>query len=209
MIQTDLPGDFLDDAFSGRTIAFLEGPLKDIPFRLVRTFGDENNNNNVELNLAANFVIDLSEVGEEIIEIDGTPEKLYEVAELTPNRLVYDTNGVGFRFILNGSVFNGLGLNPSGLTGVNRIPEAQVGSSVGPIYEEVVDPLANIEFTLNTRLTGSQYRGGTEFPQPDEAWDAPDWENPFLAWQPSDHRRAWLDHRTAADLLGHSRMRRS
>ena len=41
---------------------------------------------------------------------------------------------------------------------------------------------------------GTQAAGGNgmtyAFPEPDEEWDAADFENWFLAWQPSDHRRS-------------------
>ena len=198
---------FLDDAFSGRILTFVEGPLAKISFRLIRTFGIENGtpdsgvtvNNAVEYGLAGNFVIDLSEIGEETIMIDGVPEQLYDIAENDPNRLLYDpgadglpgmagnrvfgapgSDDIGYRFILNGGVFNGRGVNPSGLTGVDR----------GTLP---ADPGAEIEFTFNTRLTGAAYRGGTANPELDEAWDAADWENLFLAWQPSDHRRPILN----------------
>jgi hypothetical protein len=207
--QTQLTSD-IDDALAGRIITFVEGPLKNIPFRIVRSFGHDNGTPDqgdsigqpTEYNLAGNVVIDLSEVGTETITIDGVPESLYDVAANNPNRLLYDTgpdeepgragvadnlgqpfsDDVGFRFVLNGAVFNGRGINPAGVTGVRRN-----GNNL--------DDNAHIEFTLNSRLTGTDYQGGNTstgaYPEPDEGWDAPDMENIFLAWQPSDHRRSF------------------
>ncbi|WP_182865786.1 hypothetical protein [Stieleria mannarensis] len=208
----------LDDALTGRIVTFDEGPLKNRPFRIVRSFGTDNGTpdqgvtigDNAEYSMAGNLVIDLSEFGDEVITIDGVSERLFVVAQNSPNRLLYspgpdgqpgragvDDDGVngqddtgelgfpntddyGFRFVVNGQIFNGAGLNPAGVTGLAR-------------NGAVIEPAAHIEFTLNSRLTGADYQGGngTDFayPQLDEAWDAADMENIFLAWQPSDHRR--------------------
>lgn len=196
----------LDDAFAGRIVTFFEGPLANISFRVVRSFGIDNGtpdngqniNNGPEYSLAGNFVIDLAEIGDETIMINGIAENIYDVAANDPNRLLYDagpdgqpgvpgnpvlgfigSDDIGYRFILNGTVYNGRGSNPSGATGITRGTLAS-------------DPNAEIEFTLNSRLTGAVFQSGTTPPEFDEAWDAADWENIFLAWQPSDHRRAIL-----------------
>ncbi|MCD0461802.1 hypothetical protein LOC72_20210 [Roseiconus lacunae] len=207
----------LDDSLAGRVLTFDEGPLKNYSFRVIRSFGRENGTsdsgssaagvtNLAEYALGGNVVIDLAEMGTEEIEINGVIERLYDVAAASPNLLLYspgdddapgvagvDDDGingvddagelgyplsddVGYPFVLNGGVFNGRGLNPEGVTGVDRR-----GTSL--------DGNAEIEFTLNSRLTGFSYQGGSLAPEMDEAWDAADWENMFLAWQPSDHRR--------------------
>lgn len=206
----------LDDVITGRVVTFDEGPLKNKSFRVIRYFGIENGtddngvsiSNNPEYCLAGNIVIDLSELGTETVIINGVPEQLYTVAANYPNALLYSTgddgepgragfddNGsggtddpteigafnsddVGYRFVLNGGVFNGYGVNPDGVTGLQR---------TAPVAYQ--DQHANIEFTLNTRITGAAFQAGAQTPQFDETWDAADWENIFLAWQPSDHRR--------------------
>ncbi len=189
----------LDDALTGRILTFVEGPLKNIPFRIVRYFGRSNGTLDsgvtedlaIEYSLAANVVIDLTDVGSETLSINGVIRQLYDVAANNPNALLYDPgpdnnrgtdDDIGYRFVVNGGVFNGEGLNPAGVTGVRR-------------NGSMLDPGANIEFTLNSRLTGRDYQGGNassgEYPEPDEPWDAADMENIFLAWQPSDHRRAF------------------
>ncbi|KAA5540692.1 hypothetical protein FYK55_20080 [Roseiconus nitratireducens] len=212
---------YLDDALAGRIVTFDEGPLKDQSFRIVRSLGTDNGTpdqgNSItdppEFNMAGNLVIDLSELGDEIVTINGVPEQLYLVAANFPNRLLYSpgpddapgqagvdddgANGVddagelgapgsddvGFRFVVNGAVFNGRGINPAGVTGLVR-------------NGTVLDQGSDIEFTLNSRLTGTVYQGGDgtvgAFPEPDEGWDVADMENIFLAWQPSDHRRSAL-----------------
>ncbi|MEO1618273.1 MAG: hypothetical protein AAFV88_20645, partial [Planctomycetota bacterium] len=145
-----------DDAMTGRIISFEEGPLANVPFRIVRSFGRDNGTNDEgasianqwEYGLAGNFVIDLDELGDELIEINGISRRLYQVAATAPNLLTYDvgpdnapgaagiddngnsvtddegevgwpgTDDVGFRFVLNGAVFNGRGVNPSGQSGL-------------------------------------------------------------------------------------------
>lgn len=167
-----------------------------------------------DYSLAGSVIIDLAEIGTESILVNGVSERLYDIAANSPNALLYsvgddglpgrggvDDNGIngiddfaelgaansddiGYRFVLNGGVFNGRGLNPEGTTGVQR-------------NGGLLDAFGNIEFTLNARLTGSSYSAvdgvdgdsNVTFPEPDEAWDAADMENIFLAWQPSDHRR--------------------
>lgn len=183
----------------------------------------------VEYSLAGNLVIDLSELDSETITVNGIPEPLYPTAANTPNQFLYgpgpdgfpggpgDDDGqngandpgelgwpgsddLGFRFVLNGTVFNGRGVNTSGDSGLVR--NNRPGQPASFASSAWLDRYGDIEFTLNSRLTGTAYWGGVypgnaaQFqvspPEFDEAWDAADLENLFLAWQPSDHRRPIL-----------------
>ncbi|MEP4682883.1 MAG: hypothetical protein ABJ015_14695 [Rhodopirellula bahusiensis] len=78
---------------------------------------------------------------------------------------------------MNGQPFNGKGINPEGVTGIN---DSGANS----------DPFAEIELQYNARLIGAGARSGSTSPEMDEAYDVADFENLFLAWQPSDHRRS-------------------
>ncbi|QDT60246.1 hypothetical protein SV7mr_27660 [Stieleria bergensis] len=164
-----------------------------------------------EYDLAGNFVIDLSERPEETIEIDGIIQQLYLVANNTPNALLFhpgpdgapgalgvDDNGngtvddlgelgrpgsddYGYRFTLNGAPFRGRGRNASGNNGLVR----EDGNNI--------DPAAAIELQFNDRLIGpgshADVDGLLERAEPNESHDAADFDNLFLAFQPSDHRR--------------------
>ncbi len=209
-IPSDLRVNY-DDIFAGRLVTFVEGPLYGVTFRVIRSFGRDNAGSNQEASLAGCLVIDLSEMPTEELSVDGSTEALYVTAGIHPNRLLYDagdderpgragfdddgnmtvddftelgypgSDDIGYRFVINGGAFNGLGQNPSGLTGVTRAGN-------------VIDSLAHIELQPNASLIGTQAAGGNggtfAYPSPDEQWDAADLENWFLAWQPSDHRRA-------------------
>jgi hypothetical protein len=213
-LPTNLPQN-VDDAIAGRLITFLEGPLTNETFQIIRSFGGANgtgSSNAIETFLAGSIIIDLGEGPSEIM-IDGVPEDLMTVAASDTQRLLYavgddqqpgrsgvddDGNGIiddtselgfrgsddlGYKFVLNGVRFNGAGQNPSATTGLYRNGNA-------------VDRGADIELQLNPRLMGSDAHsmasGVRVYPQQDEPWDAPDFENIFLAWQPSDHRSAGL-----------------
>ena len=203
----------IDDVFSGRLVTFSEGPLQGVTFRIVRSFGTDNGTMPVDVNeaaLAGNLVVDLSEMPTELINVDGRTEPLYIVAANTPNRLLYspgpdglpgragvddDSNSitddftelgygnsddVGFQFVVNGRPFNGRGQNPEGADGLT---DNRGG----------YDPHGHLELQFNGSLMGPGAVAGSgvnEPPQQDERWDAPDWENLFLAWLPSDHRRS-------------------
>ncbi len=212
----------LDDVFAGRSLTFTEGPLYGVTFRVVRSFGVGNTGNVIELGLAGSLVIDLSELPTEELTVEGVKQPLYVTAAVAPNRLLYDAgdddlpgrglfdddnkNGVddfgelgypgsddiGYRFIINGQPFNGRGQNPSGQTGLRRMPP--INTAGGP-YDEL-DEFADIELQPNARLMGTQVasNSGFDYPEPDEQWDAADFENWFLAWQPSDHRRSLAAH---------------
>ncbi len=207
----------IDDALSGRLLTFIEGPLQNETFRIVRSFGGSNANSpsvptDVEDDLAGSVVIDLSQMESTEIVLDGNVAQLYVTARLSPGRLTYDlgadglpgrggfdddgdsrtdeddeigypgSDDFGHRFVVNGTPFNGKGQNPVGMTGLAR----NFGTP------QVIDSRADIELQFNTRLTGATAYGGDTSqglpPQPDEPWDAADFETIFLAWQPSDHR---------------------
>ncbi|MEL7264909.1 MAG: hypothetical protein AAFP69_08900, partial [Planctomycetota bacterium] len=144
-----------DDAYTGRELTFTQGPLKNRTFRIVRSFGlghgvtmnvgspPTATSPDVENAVASNFVIDLSELDTDEIEINGEIRNLWEVAYLEPGSLLYDpgpdaspgdvtrsgdpnfnfagapqTDDVGYQFLVNGAAYNGSGANPFGVSGV-------------------------------------------------------------------------------------------
>lgn len=196
----------LDDAFSGRLITFVEGPLEGVTFRVARSFGRANTGSNAENAVAGCFVIDLAEMEDPNVEFNGTEYTVTELLASNPNALFYslgndrapglagvnddgdtltdeadevgafNSDDAGYRFVMNGEPFNGRGINPAGVTGINN----------GGASRDVSD----IELQFNARLTGAAMRAGAASAEMDEAYDVADFENLFLAWQPSDHRRS-------------------
>ncbi|WDQ16565.1 hypothetical protein [Rhodopirellula sp. P2] len=211
-LRPNLVADFgnssnLDDAFSGRLITFVEGPLEGVSFRVARSFGRVNSFNATERAVAGCFVIDLAEMKNPNVEINGSQFTVTELLGTVPNALFYSlgndgapgsagvnddgdgttdeldeigasgSDDAGYRFVLNGQPFNGKGINPEGVTGIS-----DGGSNA--------DPDAEIELQYNARLIGAAARAGATSPEMDEAYDVADFENLFLAWQPSDHRHS-------------------
>lgn len=213
----------LDDTLAGRQLTFLEGPLENATFQILRSFGGnnidgnitENNLPDIEAELAGNVIIDLDQAPATEVEINGVTYDLLATAQSSPGSLLYDvgddgqpgragidddqdgsvdepdeiafpgSDDFGYRFVINGAPFNGMGSNPEGLTGIGRVNTSTNAA-------EPVDLAADIELQFNPSLLGSLVRASSgapgTLPQPDEPWDAADFENLFLAWQPSDHR---------------------
>ncbi|WP_144055186.1 hypothetical protein [Rhodopirellula baltica] len=197
----------LDDAFSGRLVTFVEGPLEGVTFRVARSFGRNNTGASGEAALAGCFVIDLAEMDNPNVEVNGNQFTVTELLDTVPNAFFYSlgadgapglagfnddgdattdeldeigasgSDDAGYRFVMNGQPFNGKGINPEGVTGIN-----DNGTNV--------DTLADIELQYNARLIGPAARSGSTSPEMDEAYDVADFENLFLAWQPSDHRQS-------------------
>lgn len=208
----------LDDALSGRQMTFIEGPLQNMTFQIIRSFGADNTNDptvavDIETILAGSVVIDLNQASSNEVDVNGVAYDLFVTAAGSPGSLLYDlgddgqpgaasidddgdnvvdepdeigfpgSDDYGYRIVINGLPFNGLGSNPNGFTGVSRNGPGQI-----------VDAAADIELQYNTRLLGAQSFGsngsGGTIPQQDEPWDVADFENVFLAWQPANHRSA-------------------
>ena len=202
-----------EDALAGRQITFLEGPLTNQTFQVIRSFNNLATTNPIEKNLRGSLIIDLSQYAGTEVEYDGVTYDVMVTASSGPGVLLYDpgndtkpgsagiddnrngsvddptelgwpgTDDYGFRFVLNGLPFNGLGRNPRGISGIARAPSL------------TIDRNADIELQYNSRLIGGSvgtFNAGSGFkrPEPDEPWDAADFENLYLAWQPSDHRSA-------------------
>ena len=70
---SNLPDYRLNDVFAGRLITFLEGPLANHTFRVIRYFGTDVDAaaTAVDNALAGCLVIDLSEMGTSEIEFNG------------------------------------------------------------------------------------------------------------------------------------------
>ena len=90
-----------------------------------------------------------------------------------------------YDFVINGAMFNGGGHNANGIDGI-----------YDHAADAAIDPAASFELQVNHALIGPDRGPGSAQDvsfqngiQADEAWDAPDFENLFLAWQPSDHRK--------------------
>ena len=227
-----------DDSLSGRYLTFLEGPLQNTTFRIVRSFGgsntkdpdDQGDATDIERDLAGSVVIDLEECPVTEVEVNGVLYDLTVTAQGAPGQLIYNpgedgspgragvdddgdnvvdeedelgfpgTDDYGYRFVVNGAPFNGNGRNSNGVSGV----ASNTGSN---------DAGAEIELQFNSSLIGSTPKamGAPQLVHHDEPWDAADFENLFLAWQPSDHRGAYdvglygggtdLDQHVGAEII--------
>lgn len=227
-----------DDSLTGRYLTFLEGPLLNTTFRIVRSFGGDNtrdpddpsDSTDIERDLAGCVVIDLEESDLTQVEINGVLYDLTVTAMGAPGQLIYSagdddapgragvdddgdnvtdeldelgfpgTDDYGYRFVVNGAPFNGNGRNSAGQSGVT----SNTGTS---------DLGGDIELQFNSALIGSvpMSPGASRYVHHDEPWDAPDFENLFLAWQPSDHRGAYdvglygggtdLDQHVGAEII--------
>ncbi len=221
-----------DDAYTGRIVTFLEGPLGGHSFHVVRSFGQDTNatyqNGTPESVLSHNLVIDLSEFPSQTIEVGGVAFDRWIIADSSPTALLYgagpdgrpgianvDDNGaggvddlseygtansddMGYRLVINGQVFNGAGADAAFAAGTSTAVRpgwnAYAGAGQPPGWS---DPGMTSLLQPNNR-----YLGATVGAQPDEAFDAPDLENMFLAWQPSVRSAGISIHGAAqADLL--------
>lgn len=87
-----------DDAYTGRVVTFLDGPLAEQSFRVVRSFGEDNSGsatfdstaaNDPEILLQYNLVIDLAELPRREIVLNGKSHDLWELARRFPMALLY------------------------------------------------------------------------------------------------------------------------
>lgn len=189
-----LPDYRLNDVFVGRILTFQEGPLAGNSFRIVRSFGSQFPPGGPIDPLEGCVVIDLAEAVSKSVIVNGVSRELFEVASNVPNALVYragddeqpgfaansnDTYGqpfsddIGVRILINGNAFNGRGSNATGVTEVTR-------DSGATVFDATTGP----ELLANRRITGVI----DQLSEPNEQYDVADFDNWFMAWQPSDHR---------------------
>lgn len=211
----NLPDYRLNDVFAGRLITFLEGPLANHTFRVIRSFGTrvDPGATAVDNALAGCLVIDLAEMGTNEIQFNGQTVNLYRLASDNPNALLYNagpdgapgqagfnddgdgivdnptefgtevTDDIGYVLLMNGVPFNGRGRNASG---ANLVSVPSPVDPTNPNLDIVVDPQFGRDLLPNQRITGVSRQSA--FAEPDEVYDAADFDNWYLAWQPSDHR---------------------
>ena len=226
----------LDDVLTGRYVTFTEGPLRNLTMPILRSFGTLSTENF----LRGSIVVDPQHSGVGDVEIGTSTMPIATAIQGRAAELFYDvgpdgaagvkgvnddndgatdepdecgwpgSDDYGYRFVINGAAFNGLGTNPGGFNALFRTvePEPDAANPRPPVTEVVetlgltAEPFAELQY--NRRLIGPNDGGefkrtpvepgtGTRLdrrPAPDESWDAPDFENLFLAWQPADHRAA-------------------
>ncbi|MGB7327667.1 MAG: hypothetical protein WBD31_22505, partial [Rubripirellula sp.] len=206
-----------DDAYTGRITTFLEGPLAGKSFRVVRSFGQDDNptyqQGTPESILAYNLVIDLAELPEREIEIGGQLYDLWVVADRTPGALLYgagadDAPGrSNFDDDNNGTVddlseLGFFGTDDIGHTvlingqifsgkGVNAGFASGAHNSVGATWTTYANN-NNATGWIDPQMTAAlqpnrRYIGQDFDAEDDEAYDAADLENMHLAWQPAIH----------------------
>ena len=208
----------LDDVFTGRNVTFTEGPLRSLTFPIIRSFGSTSGDElegGFVIDIGSSDATEV-EVNSAVVNLRATalgqPASLFfdPGVDGQPGRGGNDDNDgdineadelgasgsddYGYRFVLSGGVFNGRGSNPPGTNGLKRTLQPTPGQTQpNMVSAGDVDMFPELQF--NRRLIGrndaaglSQAPATDSRPEQDEAWDAPDFENLFLAWQPSDHR---------------------
>ncbi|MCC7336125.1 MAG: hypothetical protein IT422_13575 [Pirellulaceae bacterium] len=160
------------DAFTGRVLTFLQGPLSGISFRIVRSVADIPAPDDI---LRHSVVIDLDEAGAPGLGITeaGAPQ------------LLYDANNRGYQMWINARELNGLGYG---------IPYNFDGETLATTSTSFT-PGGNIPFNLQPGLHPDKTFGGqigaanadqlsvgkSNPSDSDEAYDAPDQNDFFLA----------------------------
>ena len=139
----------VDDMLNGRLLTFTDGPLKNLTFRIVRSFGDHRNPTDVAGNpglpgretLSGQVVLDLRDHFQTSVEIDGESKTIQDwlaTAGFSPHRFIYDgvvtqaslggaTPTAYSSFYINGRILNGPGL------GWDR-PRTAINTASGPNF---------------------------------------------------------------------------
>jgi hypothetical protein len=117
----------VDDMLNSRLLTFTAGPLKNLTFPIVRSFGDHRNVPQAGREaLSGQLVVDLRDHLNSSVEIDGESKTIQGWLDfgLSPHRLIYDANVTAGHingsvtptpaayagFYINGRVQNGMGL---------------------------------------------------------------------------------------------------
>ncbi|MFK8112769.1 MAG: hypothetical protein AB8B91_11225 [Rubripirellula sp.] len=117
----------VDDMLNGRLLTFTDGPLENLTFPIVRSFGDHRNvPQEGREALSGQVVIDLRDHLNSSVEIDGESRSIQEWLDfgLSPSRLIYDAIVTAGHitgasnpppapyagFYINGRIQNGMGL---------------------------------------------------------------------------------------------------
>lgn len=222
ILEVPLPEQ--SDAWNGRVVTFLEGPLANQSMRIVRYVGEvdvvkDGSGNNVldptRANLQYSITVDLSDVPEELATVrftagTATTATLSQWLALSPASLLYENYTAlssPYRFMVNSGVLNsnGMGIDLSGTaTNATLTRGSNLSNTIPDAY------LGN---RAQARLDSRTYAptGDT-----DEPWDAADYQNFFLALKqqtylgsepsddviPSFHRPAVINYlaKSAPDL---------
>lgn len=165
------------DAFTGRVLSFLNGPLAGISFRIVRSVATLTGSN---ADLAHSVVIDLDEAG---LEVAG-------ITAVTARQLCYGTTG--YQMWINARELNGLGYGiphnfdgdgvTATLTGASGIP-LNLQPGLQPNSDLSGDPPLGqiIGGQIGANNSRDLTRRGAAPSDSDEAYDAPDNNDFFLA----------------------------
>lgn len=163
----------VDDMLNGRLLTFTDGPLENLTFQIVRSFGDHRNvPQEGRDSLSGQLVIDLRDHLNESIEIDGESRSIQEWLDfgLSPHRLIYDGNVTAAHvggtatppvayagFYINGRIQNGVGL------GWDR-PRSAFNTTSGPNFNlhEMVSTELNVNVVKDQTATSTP--GPNEFP---------------------------------------------
>ncbi|MCC6510446.1 MAG: hypothetical protein IT423_15200 [Pirellulaceae bacterium] len=177
------------DAWNGRTITFLQGPLIGRSFRIIRYIGEVDvidvsgtpTLDPLRADLQYTITIDLSSVADELVAVRNSATGVVTTAPITdwlatePASLLYQNYGpaltLPYTFMVNAGVMNsnGMGLDMSGTVTNATTTGGNFGGAVPDAY------LGN---RAQSRLFNSGYAPAGDT---DEPWDAADYQNFFMA----------------------------
>lgn len=168
----------IDDFLTGRVITFDEGPLKDHSFRVLRSIGDRDPTPPEGYAARFSLFIEL-DPNLRVVFDDGSEAKIGDLLGPEPPvgpyavaSLFYGTNDVPYQIRLGAAPLNGMGIGFDG-------ESLNLTSNIGTL----VLPLSFQPKGLSDK--DSRYAVFGDF---DEPYDAPDFQNYFLAYRYTDEQ---------------------
>ena len=158
----------IDDAYNGRVLTMLQGPLAGYSFRVMKYIGKEVTTTDP---LEYSVLIDLTELPTDQLftgPVTGAGTITRSIAvwmDKTPNALFYDDVGNGYSYLMNDALFNGVGygLSPQtgnlsqGLKGFTNLPQLTAEIPAG--YKFPVGLLPSMEYAKLSDINGSSNEG--------------------------------------------------
>ena len=191
----------LSDILTGRVLTFLQGPLRGISFRIVRSIGDLTGSSDTDVSQQSHsVVIDLDEARNASVTVGTTTHSMSEwinLAVATPN-LAADLCA-GFQLRINARELNGLGYGiPTNFDGGTNTATLDPSTRRTALQQPVGllpgwQARIGADTTLHAGFTGDS----------DESYDAPDYNDFWLAHRrgtasediiPSFHRAALVNY---------------
>ncbi len=167
----------IDDVLVGRYLTFEEGPLRDVTFRIVRSYAYRTGMGALENNLDRMLVLDVGSHLDDVVTAGGISHPLSTWLTSNPNVLFFNSS-VGYKFLINGQPRNGNGYGYAWAAASGTTPAGYNVNDITTIGGEQV-PTALLP---NYAALGSPFPSGAS----DEPYDVPDYRDMYLAHFPTD-----------------------